>query len=662
MPDVMKTRDKAFRPVDVKMGPDGAIYIADWCNPIINHGEVDFRDPRRDKTRGRIWRLTFKDRKVLERPKIAGATIDELLELHKSPEDYTRRQARLALREMDRAKVTAALDVWTAKQTDDFVKLQALWTYQTIGAPHVELLEQLLRAKDPGVRTAATRVMASWAASISNPLDMLKAQLADEHPRVRLEAVRACAAFALTQSFALAMSVLDQPVDLNVDYALYLTCNELQSTWLPAFQSGQLALSPKKLEFALKAIRNPAAIKPLVEQFKAGNVAVESRKEVAELIASLGEGGDLAMLFERAAAASDNLTKSALLATLDRAIRQRNLRPKLDLAQLKSLIANQSDEMVSAAALRLAGAVRAESLRDVITVFATKADQPRARHAAIGSLADLGGDASKIELAKLAANPAATEALVAATALASLDPVQAAPLTAVALAKITDAEFDRAQVINAFLKRRDGAVALGKAIAAAKLPPDAAKLTLRALYALGHSNPELVEPLKAAAGLTAEAKPLSPDEMKQFIADVQSKGDRARGQAIFNRADTSCVRCHAIAGQGGKLAPDLSSIGTAAPMDYIVDSILAPQKAIKENYHATIVDTADGDTLIGIKVRQTDRELVLRDAIQDEIVIPLNTIKGKPRDGGSMMPAGLADPLTRQEMLDLVRYLSELGR
>jgi hypothetical protein len=61
-------------------------------------------------------------------------------------------------------------------------------------------------------------------------------------------------------------------------------------------------------------------------------------------------------------------------------------------------------------------------------------------------------------------------------------------------------------------------------------------------------------------------------------------------------------------------------------------------------------------------VRQSDKDLILRDAVQDEIVIPLNTIKGKPRQGGSMMPAGLADPLTRQELTDLVRFLSELGR
>lgn len=52
--ELIKTPHVAFRPIDVKMGPDGCIYIADWYNPIIQHGEVDFRDERRDHTHGRI--------------------------------------------------------------------------------------------------------------------------------------------------------------------------------------------------------------------------------------------------------------------------------------------------------------------------------------------------------------------------------------------------------------------------------------------------------------------------------------------------------------------------------------------------------------------------------------------------------------------------------
>src|SRR5437763_3857812 len=105
MPDVItfKTTNRAgsvngvervFRPVDVKMGPDGAIYIADWCNPIINHGEVDFRDPRRDHTHGRTWRVTYKGRPLVERPQLVGAPPDQLFDMLRSSEPYTRQQVK----------------------------------------------------------------------------------------------------------------------------------------------------------------------------------------------------------------------------------------------------------------------------------------------------------------------------------------------------------------------------------------------------------------------------------------------------------------------------------------------------------------------------------------------------------------------------------------
>src|SRR4051794_9624400 len=167
MPDLIRTKDKAFRPVDVKMGPDGALYIADWYNPIINHGEGDFRDARRDKTHGRIWRVTAKGRPLADRPKLAGASVEQLLESLKSPEDYTRRQARLVLREMDHDKVAAALTKWVdaidrSTPEGEFQILQALWTAETINTIDWNLLMKAVAAKDAGVRAAAARVIAAW--------------------------------------------------------------------------------------------------------------------------------------------------------------------------------------------------------------------------------------------------------------------------------------------------------------------------------------------------------------------------------------------------------------------------------------------------------------------------------------------------------------------
>src|SRR5262249_45918481 len=107
--------------------------------------------------------------------------------------------------------------------------------------------------------------------------------------------------------------------------------------------------------------------------------------------------------------------------------------------------------------------------------------------------------------------------------------------------------------------------------------------------------------------------------------------------------------------------PDLISIGATAPVDYLIESILLPNKVVKENYHSLVLATKDGRVFTGIKVRETPAELVLRDAEDREVAVPVKAIEERA-PGGSLMPEGLADALTRAELVDLVRFLSELGR
>src|SRR2546430_14142787 len=96
---LLVSSDVSFRPVDLKVGPDGAIYVADWYNPIIGHYQASFRDPRRDKQHGRIWRITAKDRPLIPSPKLIGATAGELLNQLTSQERWARYQARRVLAE-----------------------------------------------------------------------------------------------------------------------------------------------------------------------------------------------------------------------------------------------------------------------------------------------------------------------------------------------------------------------------------------------------------------------------------------------------------------------------------------------------------------------------------------------------------------------------------
>jgi putative heme-binding domain-containing protein len=667
MPDFLTCTDRAFRPVDIKMGPDGAIYIADWYNPIIQHGEVDFRDPRRDHVHGRIWRVTAKGRPPVERPQIDGAAIPDLLNLLKSPEDWTRAQAKLALRERNPAEVVTALKTWLRrlKPNDpqaDHDRLEALWTCENVNSVDPQLLARVLKSDDPHARAAGVRVVGQWAAQLDDPTALLEPMVQDDFPRVRLEAVRALAEIPTPRSIIIATRVLDKPMDPFIDYALWLTCNELEPTWMPAFQSGKLSDWEKSshLTFALRAVKSTAALKTLVEQLKNGQAPPDARPGMISLIASIGGPPEANALFDIALDSSmkDSATRAELLDGLRDLATKQHATP--DRPERLETLAADADESVRAAVLRLVGAWKLAGLGPQLVQNAEASTSSDAvRIAAIDGLTGLGDPESITELRKLsfAPTPAATQRL-ALGGLAAVDLKAAAKRGAEMLAA---GDPEPGAILSAFLSREGGAKTLAGALKAKKLSSDTAKLALRYLRGTTTVDPNLTDVLSAAAGTASGPIRLAPDQMKQTIDEVLAKGNAANGERIFRRSDTSCYQCHSIDGAGGWLAPDISSIGASSPVDYLINSVLDPNKDIKDGYDGYTVVTKSGDVFSGIKVSQDKQQVVLRDNAHLEIPIAVTEIKAQ-KAIGSLMPNGLTDTLTHQEFLDLIKFLSELGK
>ena len=121
------------------------------------------------------------------------------------------------------------------------------------------------------------------------------------------------------------------------------------------------------------------------------------------------------------------------------------------------------------------------------------------------------------------------------------------------------------------------------------------------------------------------------------------------------------MSCHSLSKAGGDVGPDLSSIGQTSPPDYIINSILDPDQAIKEPYHTLVVLTTRGQVFQGIVTDKDDQRIVLKEATGAPRVVPVATIEDQ-KPGGSLMPKGLVNLMTRAEFVDLVRFLSELGK
>jgi len=668
--ELIKTRHEAFRPIDVKMGPDGALYIADWYNPIIQHGEVDFRDPRRDISHGRIWRVTAKGRPIVQRPQLADAGTPALLDALKEPEQWTRHFAKRVLKERGAKKVASDLATWVTKldrKDKDFEhnELEALWTYQSLDVVEPKLLAAVARAQDHHARAAAMRVVAAWHKKLDHPLELLAAGVADDHPQVRLEAVRSLAQIKEPRAVEMAMDALDRPVDKYVDYALWLTARDLEPVWMPELQKGKLNFDGNvgHLLFALQAVESKNMVKPLVDLIKGGKVPKDREDSILTSIAGVGGAQELDLLLDSVLAKQSvpAARQATLLAALEQAARQRNVKPTGDLARIAPLL--QSDnEPVRVFAARLAGLWQVEKLRAELLSLAKGSTTPGpVRQAALDGLVSLGGKETAEALLQMSAgDQPAGQRRHAVIALARFNPEEAADraVEIVMAMKPTD---DPTDVFTAFVGRKNGPELLANAVSEKKLPPDIARVGIRAVRASGREYPALVAALTKAGGLTSVNHTLSAAEMTKMVADVRAMGEPANGEAIYRRNELSCQKCHAISGAGGQVGPDLSSIGASAQVDYIVESILLPNKVIKENYHSLVITNKAGKVVTGIKVRETKSELVLRDPEDMEIVIPTNKIDDRA-DGGSLMPEGLVDGLTRLELIDLVRFLSELGK
>jgi putative heme-binding domain-containing protein len=308
---VLSSRDPNFRPSDIETGPDGAIYFLDWQNPIIGHMQHNLRDPSRDRIHGRVYRVTYEGRPLSTPPKIAGASIKDLFELLKHPEDRVRYRARGELGARDAAAVVAALKNWVArldKSDPDYEHqlTEALWAHQYQDVVNLELLERVLGSTDFHARAAATRVLCVWRDRVPHALDTLKKLAADPYPLVRLEAVRAASFFPLAEAVEVPLISADHPTDEYLDYTRGETMKTLEPYWRKAVAEGKpiavtseagsrFFLGRLRLEELLKMKRTRSID---IELLLRDGVREEIRREALADLAQLDKKPALTVLIE----------------------------------------------------------------------------------------------------------------------------------------------------------------------------------------------------------------------------------------------------------------------------------------------------------------------------------------------------------------------------
>ncbi|HEY1123022.1 MAG TPA: PVC-type heme-binding CxxCH protein [Haloferula sp.] len=662
--DIVRTNSVNFRPIDVKIGPDGALYIADWSNPIINHGEVDFRDPRRDREHGRIWKVTRKGAaltKVRDLTKLKDA---ELLPLLTSNHRHEREAAMSELVDgstKDQA-TNAAISGWAEKAADGRTRLAAMWLQNGRFVVGMPTLEKILADGDGKVRAAGVRLLGDQlnGKDRDKALALLTKAATDEYPRVRLEAIRALAKDSAPEAVDAAFQAIKLPRDRFIDYALWLSVHDRGSAWLAALLDGKLSLDGREgaLEFALANLPGGQGMEG-IRKLMPKPLPRDGSGPWVGLAVKTADPVLLEAVYTQALwAGFDAPVTAKVLTDLEAAVAGRGVKLPGKTAELKTMFAAE-DPKVVAAALQLAGALQVMELQGDLAAAAVKTDAPEAvRMAAmrgLGYFPDSG--AREVLMSAAVSDSPAPLKRCAALALVKNHRADALAAIRVVLPGLTDATEARAFWQQA-LSLSGLSADLAKSLQQQPLDEKTASLNLPAVPDIDE-HAGLLGALREQAGAAAGG-PVK-DSIQQLVALTAEKGDAARGELIYRRAALMCATCHAVGGAGGKVGPDMTSIGASAPLDYLVESVLLPGAKVKEGYHAVVMETRDGRTIMGRLLKSGGGQTVIADAAGQEVSLSDDAIV-KRTDSGSLMPANLIASISEQDQADLFKFLSQLGK
>jgi putative heme-binding domain-containing protein len=585
-------------------------------------------------------------------------TTPQLLEQLKSTERWPRMQARRLLADRPEAEVLAATAKWVEglDKADGRLQIEALGIYETFEATNEAQLTAMLRSPDYRVRAYATRVVGSWAERLAKPLELLARSAADEHPRVRLEAVVAASYVPEPESVEIAAIAADRPMDRFLNHALIQAVHALKPSWKPAFDAGLLSFGGRaeRLQAVMKADGSKDVLAQLVTLLKGGKLGEETKANALILLAAIGGAGELALVLDEGFKPGQTALSIRILDELAASARLKKSVPPGGAALLQKL-AREGDKALLPGVLALAGLWRVEALHPTLAAIAKAEGAPEPmQKAAMEGLADFGdAEALKSVTGSLRVRS------MAAIALSRIDLAGAASLGAL----VMEASADEADpVVTAFLARQGGSEALAAALGTVKLPADTAKLGLRALSTAGRQDDALRTALSKAAGISSAAIEYNVDFVKSLGQEALTQGDPVAGEKVFRGTITNCFSCHAIGAAGGRVGPDLSAVGTGLPMDMVIESVLWPNRQVKEGFNTTAVITKNDVIYQGFHASEDKQTLILRDPAKDELIrVPIAEIRAR-KEIGSVMPEGLTNGLTRTELRDLIRFLSDLGK
>lgn len=675
-PEIITTEHVAFRPIDARMGPDGALYVADWYNPIIQHGEVDFRDDRRDRKHGRIWRVSFPERPLDRWPDFSEQSEDQLLALLEDPALAVRQFARQQL--WQRAKkdpdgILNGIGRWRDSGDVAARSLEVAWMYEVVGRVAIDQAESALRTTQrAGSDSQRTLMRSLWRNRIHLPpdspaynklLELITSRVDDEDPRVRLEAVLCNGQLRGVGAVDRVARAASMPIDGDLDFAIWQALRNLSSQDAESILDKiQWSGRHDQLAFAVAAIGNSESAETAVKLIEQGSAEPESLTLLVQAVAASADASQLGRVLKSLLTdSSQDSVAEELAPLLERTARDGTVPSGAGDALLA--VASTAEAMLAnaqwAGALADAAATwKAAPLEKVLTEVLPRTDG-ELQEKVIAALGSLESESAKRLVDALAKDDDSSIRLAATRAIALSRPRSAIDAT-VGLLQEDATRQAASELVVGMLRRQDLPPILAAAIEQRGLQADHARSLLSHVRS-GGGSPVLETAIRKAGKLDDAAWKLTPELSRRVLSLANRDGSPSRGEAVYRRASLQCINCHAIGTAGGLVGPNLISVGGSSQPDYILESLIDPSAKLKEGYTTVTVLTIDSEVINGIVIGNTEDAIRLRLADGKEQEIAIEDIE-QQRPGRSLMPEGALDALTEQELVDLVAFLSALGR
>ncbi len=636
------TTDKWFRPADVCVAPDGSLFVTDWYDPGVGghrQGDTD---------RGRLFRIAPPGTKYTV-PKFDYSTVDGAIAALRNPNLAVRYKAWMALHKMGGQAEAALLELF--QDSNPRIRARALWLLGKIERRGGHYVQLAIKDADPNIRITAIRLTRQIGLTPSVALAPLANDKSSAVRRELLVALRFDESPSMPKIWAQLAEAHDGKDRWYLEalgLASDLRAAECYDEWLAGGGRVETAAgsdiawrvrAPKAAEAIVKLIAasspsetpryfrsleyhdaetRTAALKKLVA-FAAPTKSKEGDALVVRSIERM-QGVDLAKEPEIAAALERHL--KAVAGTSEYFQLLKRFRPAGMEDRLEEiLVASDNDSMRVEAAAMLAET--ADGPKRIRTRLFGKNTQDAASVARVLGL--LGNGRSVRMLSDVAGD--------------------------------AEQPFDvRSTAVSGLARNKAGEKSLLELASSKKL---AADTRLLAGGLLARSRDEATR--KRAAELLPlpkqkDQKPLAPlDQLAKM------KGNVKHGLELF-RTKATCANCHKVAGVGKEVGPDLSEIGSKLSREAMFTAILDPSAGISHNYENYQVLTDAGQMISGLKMSETNDEIVIRTAEAIDRKIPRDEVEGIKKSDKSIMPDNLHQLVDQQGLVDIIEYMVSLKK